>query len=323
MRCEVLLPRLFFTTKEIKSMLLKKTVLTMVTVLLFSTPALAGILVDVDWLKAHKNETNLVVVDVQNKPGSYEKGHIPGAVKVLRHIDLEGYDRYPTNKYPGLDQMTNLMARLGIDNNTTVVAYDDHHSIFAGRMLFVMELFGHDTTKLKLLDGGIKQWKAAGNTPATTETKARSAVPYVTSGPNLDLVVGWSDVFRDGVQKQNSNVALHDARPKAEFDGSKIRAIRGGHIPGAINVTGTDAANNKEAQTFKNADAIRSAFVSQGITPDKTIYTYCHSSDRAAHAYMVLKHILGYPDVRVYEGAWKEWGSLPALPAKSEHWMNE
>ncbi len=304
-------------------MFLKRIALTMVTVLLFSTSALAGILEDVDWLKAHKDDANLVVVDVQNKPGSYEKGHIPGAVKVLRHVDLEGYDRYPPNKYPSLDQMTRLMARLGIDNKTTVVAYDDHHSIFASRMLFVLELFGHDTSKLKLIDGGIKQWQAAGNSLDTTETKARSAAPYVTSGPNLELVVGWSPVFRDGVQKQNSNVVLHDARPKPEFDGTKVRAIRGGHIPGAINVTGTDAANNKDAQTFKTVDAIRAAFVDKGITPDKTVYTYCHSSDRAAHAYMVLKHMLGYPDVRIYEGAWKEWAALTALPAKSEHWINE
>ena len=161
-------------------------------------------------------------------------------------------------------------------------------------------------------------YRAAGRPLTTKPANARSAAAYTASGPNQNLLVSWSRVFRDVVQGQDPRVALHDARPEAEFKGDKIRAIRGGHIPGAINLTGVDAANHKNEQTFKPIDEIRAAFVKAGITPDKTVYTYCHSSDRAAHAYMVLKHLLGYPDVKVYEGAWKEWGNLTALPAANE-----
>ncbi len=286
-----------------------------------TTAMAAGILVSADWLKSHLNDPNIRIVDVQNKPDSYAKGHIPNAVKVTRHVDLEGYTEYPPNKYPRLQQFLDLMKRLGIDNNTTVVAYDDHHSIFASRMFFVMELYGHDVSKLKILDGGIKQWKKKGYPVTTKPFHFKQKKPYMTKGPDLNLIVSWQDVFRDVVQKQRPDVVLLDARPAAEYTGKNIRAIRGGHIPGAINVTGVDAANYKDSQLFKPADEIRKAFTSAGITPDKTVYTYCHSSDRAAHAYVVLKHILGYPDVKIYEGAWKEWAALTALPAEDEVWV--
>ncbi len=288
-------------------------------VLLLTTSATAGLLVDGKWLKAHRNDPNLVVVDVQNKPGSYDQGHIPGAVKVVRHVDLEDPTRYPPNKYPRQRQFLNLMRRLGIDNDTTVVAYDDKPSIFASRLLFVMELYGHDINKLKLLDGGIAKWKKEGNRLSTSSPLPRSARRYVTNGPDATLLVSWSDVFNDVIHKQKPDVVLHDARPLAEFNGTRIRAIRGGHIPGAVNLEAVKVANNKD-HTFKEVDDIRRAFVAAGITGDRTIYTYCHSSDRSAHAYMVLKHLLGYPRVKVYEGAWNEWAALTALPAADEEY---
>ncbi len=298
-------------------------IVSLLFVVVFSATSVmaGGILVSADWLKAHLDDPNIRIIDVQNKPDSYDKGHIPNAVKVIRHVDLEDYTKYPPNKYPGMEQFIDLMERLGIDNNTTVVAYDDHHGIFASRMIFVMELYGHDVSKLKILDGGIKQWKKKGYPVTTKPFHFKQKKPYMTKGPNLNLLVSWQDVFRDVVQKQRPDVVLHDARPVAEYIGENIRAIRGGHIPGAINVTGVDAANYKESQLYKPADEIKKAFTSAGITPDKTVYTYCHSSDRAAHAYVVLKHILGYPDVKIYEGAWKEWAALTALPAEDEVWV--
>ncbi|MEW6116018.1 MAG: sulfurtransferase [Nitrospirota bacterium] len=286
--------------------------------LLSATSAMAGILVNADWVKAHMNDPNVIIVDVQNKHDSYEKGHIPGAVKVDRHVDLEDYTRYPANKYPQKEQFLPLMSRLGINNKATVVAYDDSQGIFASRMLFVMELFGHDAGKLKLLDGGIKAWQAKGYSLTTEAPKVAKKTAYKTSGPNKNLLVSWSEVYRDVVQHQNPDVVLHDARPVAEYSGEKVRAIRGGHIPNAINVTGVDAANNKENHTFKDPEEIGKAFENAGITKDKTIYTYCHSSDRGAHAYVVLKHILGYKNVKIYDGAWSEWAVMTALPAENE-----
>lgn len=294
----------------------------MTLMVLVSTSVMAGILVTADWLKANKDATNVVVVDVQNKSATYDKGHIEGALKVTRHVDLEDYTRYPPNKYPPQKQFVDLMSRLGITNNSTVVAYDDHHGIFASRLLFIMELYGHNTDKLKILDGGVVQWQTAGN-QLTTKAKQAAPTTYTAAEPNMNLLVNWSDVLRDVVQKQNTNVVLHDARPGKEYRGEKIRAIRAGHIPGAINVTGADAANLKKEQTYKSPDQIKKVFESAGITRDKTIYTYCHSSDRSAHVYMTLKHILGYPNVKIYEGAWKEWSVLTALPAENLHWGTE
>lgn len=116
-------------------------------------------------------------------------------------------------------------------------------------------------------------------------------------------------------------VVLHDARPVDEFSGAKIRSVRGGHIPNSVNVTSVDASNHKEDHTFKAADDIRKAFEEAGVTPDKRIYTYyCHSADRAAHTYVVLKHILNFKNVRIYDGSWSECAALTALPAEDIKW---
>lgn len=303
-------------------MRLKKHLMILIVVSIFlASPAMAGMLVDADWLKAHMNNPEVVIVDVQSKHDMYSKGHIPGAVKVARQIDLEDATRYPTNKYPQKEQFLNLMSRLGIDNNSIIVAYDDKYGLFASRFLVVMELYGHDTSKLKLLDGGIKTWQSKGYQITAEATMVSKKAEYKTSGPNANLLVSWSEVFKDVVLGQNPNVVLHDARPADEFSGNKIRAIRGGHIPGAINVTGVSAANNKDEQTYKSPSEIKKAFENAGITPDKTVYTYCHSADRAAHAYIVLKHVLGYKDVKIYDGSWNEWAILTALPAEEEKWI--
>ncbi len=287
--------------------------------LLIAIPAGAGVLVDVGWLKSHMNNRNLVIVDCQNRPDSYEKLHIPGAVKVLHHVDLEDPTRYPPNKFPQKAQFLALMNRLGIDNNTTVVAYDDRYSLFASRFLFIMELYGHDINKLKLLDGGLPAWKAAGGKVSTSLCNPVKRGAYLTTGPNPDMMVSWSDVYRKGVQLQDRKVLVHDTRPLAEFNGSRVRNVRGGHIPTAVNLESKKVCNNPD-QTFKHAEQIQKAFTEAGITPDRIIYTYCHTSDRAAHTYVILKNILGYPDVRIYEGGWNEWGSLTALPAADEEY---
>ncbi len=299
----------------------KKHLMILIVVSFFlASPAMAGVLVDADWLKAHMNDPKVVIIDVQSKHDLYEKSHIPNAIKVARHVDLEDSMRYPTNKYPQKEQFLNLMSRLGIDNDSIIVAYDDKYGLFASRFLVVMELYGHDTSKLKLLDGGIKAWQAKGY-QVTAGASVSKKTEYRTSGPNANILISWSEVFKDGVLGQNPNVVLHDARPADEYTGKNIRAIRGGHIPRSINVTGVSAANNKDAQTYKSPSEIKKAFENAGITPDKKIYTYCHSADRAAHAYVVLKHILGYKDVKIYDGSWNEWATLTALPAEEEKWI--
>lgn len=290
----------------------------LITALVLATSsAFAGMLVDSQWVNSMAGKPAIKIIDVQNKADAYDKGHIPGALRVTRHIDLEDYTRYTPNKYPQKAQFLDLMTKLGINNNDTIIAYDDHHGIFASRFLFVMKLYGHNPDKLKVLDGGIVQWQKANYSITTEPVTAVATPPYKTSGPNQNLLVTWNEVLRDSVEGQNPEVVLLDTRPIDEFSGKKVRSIRGGSIPGAINVTGASAANDKESHLYKSAEQIRATFVEAGITPDKTVYTYCHSSDRAAHVYMVLTQLLGYKNVKIYDGAWKEWAVLSDLPAEN------
>lgn len=292
-------------------MKLSRLLLMLTLVLVFSSLSYAGPLVTVDWLK--QNQDSVVLLDVQNKPTAYGKGHIPGAIQVVRHRDLEDYATYPPNKYPTKAQFEAVMSMLGISNDSTIVAYDDHHGIFASRLFFIMELYGHDVDKLKILDGGIVAWKAAGNKVSKQATMAKKS-QYQASERKPNLVIEWSDIFRNVLQLKDENVVLLDSRPNKEFIGERERTTRSGHIPRAINVTGQDAINLNKEHTYKSVAEIKDAFSSAGITPDKTVYVYCHSSDRAAHVWVAMKHLLDYNDVKIYDGAWLEWANLTALP---------
>jgi thiosulfate/3-mercaptopyruvate sulfurtransferase len=183
-----------------------------------------------------------------------------------------------------------------------------------------MEIYGHDTNKLKLLNGGLVNWKKLGY-PTLDGHIPVSATKYKVEKIN-PILLTWSDIFRDVVSGARPEVLLVDVRPADEYSAKNIRAIRGGHIPHAINVTGTDA-NNKEDHTFKSTDEIKKLFEAKGITSDKFIYEYCHSGDRTAHAYIILKYILGYKDVKVYDGSWIEWATLLSLPAEDQVWYTE
>lgn len=281
--------------------------------LLFSAqPVLSSVLVTADWVK--KNADKVVILDVQNKKPSYDKGHIPGALQIIRHKQLENHYAYTPNKYPTAKQFEDLMQSLGIKNQDTVVAYDDHHGIFASRMIFLMELYGHELSKLKVLDGGIVQWKKKGFKTSRKNTKMPARSSYKTKPAQPGIIVSWSDIFHNVIQKADPNVVLIDTRPAAEFKGKKKRTTRSGHIPGAINITGQDAFNNKSSHLFLPLNKAARSF--KKIDKNAKIYLYCHSSDRAAHAYVGLVHLLGYKNVSIYDGAWLEWANLTALPIK-------
>lgn len=290
-------------------------------VFLWSNVSWAISLVESEWLKANLEDKSIRIVDVSNKADTYEKGHIPGAVKVNRYLDLSNTSIAPTNHYPTKEQFEKLMAWLGIDKDTTVVAYDDTFSLFASRFLVIMELYGHDQNKLKLLNGGSVRWKAIG-LPFSKEPAVMRNTKYKADVVRLDIFVPWHDIYRDVVLGDKPGILLLDSRPAAEYEGKNIRAIRGGHIPKAVNVTGTDS-NNKEDQTFKPLAEIRKLYEAKGIAPDKTIYEYCHSGDRSAHAYVILKHLLGYKNVRFNDGGWAEWASILTLPVEGQVWLWE
>lgn len=277
-------------------------------------------IVEVEWLKENLNNPDIRIVDVSNRPNTYQQGHIPGAVQVKRHIDLADTTMTPTNRYPTQQQFEQLMGRLGITPQTTVVAYDDTFSLFASRLLVIMEMYGHDTSKLKLLNGGSPRWQDVGNR-MTTNSVAPPATDYQVAQVHLNRYVSWNEINRDVVLGGNPEVMLLDSRPANEFSAKRIRAIRGGNIPGSINVTGSDAM--MADQRFRPLDEMKAMYEQAGFTADKVIYEYCHSGDRSAHAYIILTHLLGYENVRFNDGGWLEWASLTFLTANNEVWKWE
>jgi len=267
-----------------------------------------------EWVKENLGKKDVVIVDVQDKPDDYEKEHIPQAVKVSRNDDLAKANKQIDNYYyPDAIKFQALMSKLGITNNSIVVAYDNKMSLFASRFAAIMDMYGHDINKIKILNGGIAAWKAKGFEVESGEFKPKKSTYKV--GKKKDITVN-KNYLLNIVKKKPKDVIILDSRPYNEYTGENKRAQRAGFIPGAINVTGSDVINNKD-QTFKSLEEIKAAYESKGITPDKTIITYCHSGDRSAHTYFVLKYMLGYDKIKIYDGSWFEWANTPELPIEN------
>lgn len=299
-------------------MITKQLLLVILVSILSLTQAMAIDIVNAEWLQKRIGDKSIRIADVADKAEAYDESHLPGAVQVKRYLDLGDTNAVPPTLFPTRKQFERLMSRLGIDNSTTVVAYDDKFGLFASRLLVIMEYYGHDTKKLKLLDGGIVNWKSL-NYPITTDEPTIAATRY-KSGSGNNIRITWSDVYRNAVLGEVPEVFLLDTRPVPEHAAKNIRSIRGGFIPSAVNLTGTDA-NVKETHTFKPVDEIRRMYEAKGVASDRIIYTYCHSGDRSAHAYITLKYLLGYKDVKVYDGGWAEWAALVSLPVAGQIWL--
>lgn len=300
---------------------MKLKIFTLALVAFFSMQAAASAisLVDAEWLKKNMGNKNVKIMDVADKSDAYDKEHIPGAIQVKRYLHLSNTDRYPATAYPTKKQFEKFLSEAGVDNESVVVAYDDKSSLFASRLVFLLEYFGHDPAKLKLLDGGIVNWKKQGNKVTNDATKVKKS-KYTIAKVKSDIIVTWSDIYRDVVLDAKSDVLLLDSRPENEFKAQNIRAIRGGYIPDAVLVTSSDA-NVKETQVFKPIADIKKMYEAKDVNGEHTIYTYCHSGDRSAHAYFILKYLLGYKHVKVYEGGWVEWANNVALPMAGQVWL--
>jgi thiosulfate/3-mercaptopyruvate sulfurtransferase len=273
------------------------------TVALPAPAAEPGLLVDAAWLGAHLNDANLRIVDMVSEPEAYQKDHIPGAA----HLDVDdsriavpaGGFRLPTE-----DEAARLLGALGIGADTHVVIYDDAGGLHAARLFFTLDVFGH--ARVSLLDGGIQAWQRA-KRPVTTEIPKIVRTDY---RPKLrsELVASAAWV-RDRLN--DPTIALVDARTPAEYAGKDVRAKRGGHIPGAVNIEWYQ--NLRSDGTFKPLGELRRMYAAKAVTPDKTVVTYCQTHHRAAHAYFVLR-LLGYPRLVGYDRSWIEWGNRDDLP---------
>jgi thiosulfate/3-mercaptopyruvate sulfurtransferase len=275
----------------------------------YSKPEL---LVTTTWLAEHLNDPGLVIVESDEDVLLYDTGHIPGAIKVDWHLDLNDQ---VTRDYVDGQGFADLCSRNGISRDSTVVFYGDNFNWWAAYALWVFRLFGHPD--VRLLNGGRMKWLQEGRDLTTDVPK-----PEPTDYPVVEREDAPIRAFRDDVlQHINKGGKLVDVRSPGEYSGELLHmpdypqegALRGGHIPGAASKPWKMAANDDG--TFKDADALRGIYADElGLSPDDDVVVYCRIGERSSHTWFVLQNLLGYPTVRNYDGSWTEWGNLVKAP---------
>ena len=270
-------------------------------------------LVSTDWMAAHLDDPNVRIIESNEDPLLYPSGHIPGAVQVDWTHDLNDPLRRDYLDRSGFEA---LMSRIGVTPATTLVLYGDKNNWWACYTLWVFRLFGH--TNAKIMDGGRLKWEKEGR-PLTREVPRYPQTSY--SAPERDDET--IRAFRDEVMTHvRARLPLVDVRSAAEYTGEKLHmpeypqegALRGGHIPGAVNVPWAQAINPEDG-TFKSADELRTIYEQgQGLKPDDDVIVYCRIGERSSHTWFVLTQLLGYQQVRNYDGSWTEWGNLVGAP---------
>ncbi len=269
-------------------------------------------LVTTDWLAEHLDDPDVVVIESDEDVLLYETGHIPGAIKVDWHLDLNDP---VTRDYLQGEAFARLMSEKGIRRDSTVVFYGDNFNWWAAYALWVFTLFEHPD--VRLLNGGRAKWVEEGR-PMTTEVPTREPTEYPVVERKDPPIRAFRDDVMDHVQARGR---LVDVRSPGEYSGELLHmpdypqegALRGGHIPGAASVPWKRAAN--EDGTFKSADELREIYAKeQGLTEDDDVIAYCRIGERSSHTWFVLHHLLGYPRVRNYDGSWTEWGNLVRAP---------
>ena len=257
-------------------------------------------------LHARLADPALLIVDLCD-PARYAAGHIPGAV-ALDYADLVRAAPPAMGLLPTEAHLSNVLSRIGLTAERPVVAYDNQGGGRAARLLWTLTALGHPSAAL--LNGGLDAWSASGG-PLDRQSQRPARSAYVARFLNPAVIADRDDVLKRLGQPQ---VALLDVRTPAEYAGLDVRAARGGHIPGAVNLDWTAAM---DAQRRFQPDAVlRELFEARGVTPDKEVIVYCQTHHRSAHTYWVLRY-LGYPTVRGYAGSWSDWGNHPDLPIEA------
>ncbi len=269
-------------------------------------------LVTTEWLEAHLGEPGLVVAESDEDVLLYETGHIPGAVKIDWHLDLND----PlTRDYVDAEGFSKLMSSKGITPDTTIVFYGDQNNWWAAYALWVTSLFGH--ADVRLLDGGRKKWVDEGR-PMTTDVPSPAAADYPVTARDDSVI----RAYREQVLAHIGNGKLVDVRSPGEFSGELLHmpeypqegALRGGHIPTAANVPWRRAANEGDG-TFLPVDELRAIYQDEiGLDTGDDVIAYCRIGERSSHTWFVLTHLLGFDQVRNYDGSWVEWGNAVRVP---------
>ena len=269
------------------------------------------VLVDTAWVSEHLNDPNVRLVEADEDVLLYEVGHIQNAVKLDWHVDVQDPIR---RDFVSKEDFEKLASRYGISNDTTVVFYGDRNNWYAAYSFWLFKLYGHKDARI--MNGGRTKWEAEGRS-YTKDVPEFSRTTYHAQEANLSI-----RAFRRQVEDLlgKSGYALVDVRSPDEYTGKLLHMVnypqegaqRGGHIPTARSIPWAKAA--REDGTFKSAEELRQLYGGEGVTPDKQVVAYCRIGERSAHTWFVLTQLLGYPNVRNYDGSWTEWGNLVGAP---------
>lgn len=268
-------------------------------------------LVETDWVAQNLTNPDIRLVESNEDFLLYETGHLPGAVKVDWFTTLQ----HPLRRdFLSKAEFEKLCSESGITNDTTVIFYGDKSNWFATYALWLFRYYHHD--KVKIMNGGRTKWNLE-NRPLTKDIPTYPKTNYRGQDPESSVRAFREDVFNHIEMK----LPLVDVRSPKEYSGELLHmpnypqegATRGGHIPGAANIPWSQATNEADS-TFKSAEELSNLYLSRNITPDKDIIAYCRIGERSSHTWFVLTYLLGFPNVRNYDGSWTEWGNLVNAP---------
>jgi thiosulfate/3-mercaptopyruvate sulfurtransferase len=273
------------------------------------------VLVSTEWVAGNLNAPGARLVEVDVDTTAYDKGHIPGAVGWNWQTQLQDGVRRDLIEKEALEE---LLGQSGISNDTTILLYGDNNNWFAAYAFWQLKYYGHEN--VKLIDGGRKKWAAEGR-PLTTDAPQVRETRYGAKGPDESIRAYRDDVLRTAKNQERGK--LVDVRSVDEFTGKILAppglaetALRAGHIPTAENVPWGQAAN--EDGTFKSYDELQKLYGGKGVDGRDPIIAYCRIGERSSHTWFALKYLLGYDNVRNYDGSWTEWGNLVGAPIVNE-----
>jgi thiosulfate/3-mercaptopyruvate sulfurtransferase len=271
------------------------------------------VLVDTSWVAEHLNDPRVRVVEVDVDTTAYQQGHVPGAVGwnwTTQLCDTRVREIAPRAVFE------ELLGRAGIDADTTVILYGDNNNWFAAWAFWQMKIYGH--RDVRLMNGGRKKWLEEGRPLVTAVPEPRPAT-YRARDPDFSIRAYLPDV--QAVVRGHDGVALVDVRSPQEYSGEVLSppglaetCQRGGHIPGAVSIPWSKACNDDG--TFRGPDELQRLYAAAGVTPDRPVVAYCRIGERSSHTWFVLRYLLGFTNVRNYDGSWTEWGNLVGAPVE-------
>jgi thiosulfate/3-mercaptopyruvate sulfurtransferase len=273
-------------------------------------PGREDVLVSTQWVADHLNDPKVKLIEVDVDTTQYDEGHAPGAVGFNWTSQLQDQVR---RDIASKEQIEQLLSEAGVSNGDTIILYGDNNNWFAAYAFWLLTMYGHKD--LKLMDGGRKKWVEE-NRPTTKDAAKPSKGSYKAKDADLNLRASSQEVLKS---LNDAKRALVDVRSPAEYNGEIMAppglpetAQRMGHIPGAANIPWAQAAN--EDGTFKSDDELKKLYGDKGVTGDKDIIAYCRIGERSSHSWFALKYLLGYKNVKNYDGSWTEWGSMVGMP---------